>query len=111
MDAAVAAIFHRRGGQDGSPRITVRLRRAGWRIGKNTVAASMRRQALVARPARRRRNTTRPGKGRWRAPDHLQRRFAAPAPDVCWCADGTEIPTGEGQLYLAAVSDLFSRRI
>jgi hypothetical protein len=47
LDAAVAQTFHWRGGRDGSPRITVRLRRAGWRISKNTVAASMRRQTLV----------------------------------------------------------------
>lgn len=111
LDAAVAETFHARGGRDGSPRITVRLRRAGWRISKNTVAASMRRQTLVARPKRRRRNTTRPGKGRRRAPDHLQRDFTATAPNVRWCADGTEIATGEGTLYLAATSDLFSRRI
>jgi transposase InsO family protein len=111
LDAAVAQTFHRRGGRDGSPRITVRLRRAGWRISKNTVAASMAAQHLVARPKRRRKNTTRPGRGRWRAPDHLRRDFTAPAPNVRWCADGTEIKTGEGTLYLAATSDLFSRRI
>ncbi|MFD8533122.1 transposase [Streptosporangium canum] len=63
MDAAVAAIFRQRSGRDGSPWVTVRLRQAGWRVSKNTVAASMRRQALAARPKRRRKNTTRPGKG------------------------------------------------
>jgi transposase InsO family protein len=111
LDAAVAQIFHRRGGRDGSPRITVRLRRAGWRISKNTVAASMAAQHLVARPKRRRKNTTRPGRGRWRAEDRLGRDFTASAPNVRWCGDGTEIETGEGTLYLAATSDLFSRRI
>ncbi|MEV4749130.1 IS3 family transposase [Streptosporangium sp. NPDC049248] len=111
LDAAVAAIFRQRDGRDGSPRITVRLRQAGWRVSENTVAASMRRQALAARPKRRRRNTTRPGRGRRHAPDRLGRNFTAMAPDMHWCADGTEIPTGEGKLYLAAVSDLFSRRI
>ena len=50
VDAAVAYEFARRQGRDGSPPITVRLRDAGWRISKNTVADSMRRQALVARP-------------------------------------------------------------
>ena len=28
-----------------------------------------------------------------------------------WCGDLTEIPTTEGKLYLAAVEDLFSRRL
>ena len=44
VDAAVAYEFARRKGRDGSPPITARLRDAGWRISKNTVADSMRRQ-------------------------------------------------------------------
>jgi putative transposase len=111
LDTAVLAIFRSRRGRDGSPRICARLRRAGWTVGKNTVAESMRRRHLVARAKRRCKGTTRPGKGRWRAPDHVHRDFTASAPNVRWCGDGTEIPTGEGKLYLAAVSDLFSRRI
>ena len=39
------------------------------------------------------------------------RVFTAPAPDVAWCGDMTEIVTGEGKLYLATVIDLYSRRI
>jgi len=38
---AVAALFRRRGGTEGAPRITVRLRRAGWRVSEYTVAALM----------------------------------------------------------------------
>jgi transposase InsO family protein len=111
LGAAVAAVFHRRGGTEGSPRITVRLRRAGWRVSANTVAALMREQHLVARPRRRRRGTTRHGEGRWCAADLLGRDFTAASPDVRWCGDGTEIPTGEGKLHLDTVEDLFSRRI
>jgi transposase InsO family protein len=37
--------------------------------------------------------------------------FSAPAPNLRWCGDITEIPTGEGKLYLATVLDLFSRRL
>jgi transposase InsO family protein len=88
------------------------LRRQGWRVSENTVAAAMRHQQLRARPGRRGKNTTRPGKGRWRAADHLKRNFAAPAaPNVAWYGDGTQIPTGEGPLHLAATADLFSRRL
>lgn len=39
------------------------------------------------------------------------RDFNAPAPNVKWCGDMTEIPTLEGKLYLADVEELFSRRI
>ena len=41
----------------------------------------------------------------------LDRRFEAPAPNRKWVADFTYIWTGEGWLYVAAVLDLFSRRV
>jgi transposase InsO family protein len=45
------------------------------------------------------------------APNLLDRNFTAPAPNHVWLADITYIPTGEGWLYLAAVMDLYSRKI
>jgi putative transposase len=42
LDAAVAWLFRRRGGRDGSPPITAALHDLGWKVSKNTVAASMR---------------------------------------------------------------------
>ncbi|MFJ9753071.1 IS3 family transposase [Streptomyces chartreusis] len=53
---------------------------------------------------------TRPGK-RPVAADLVRRKFTAPAPDVAWCGDVTEISTDEGKLYLATVIDLHSRRL
>ncbi|MCA1386459.1 DDE-type integrase/transposase/recombinase [Bradyrhizobium sp. NBAIM08] len=41
----------------------------------------------------------------------LARDFTAAAPNRIWLADITYIPTAEGCLHLAAVMDLFSRRI
>ena len=95
----------------GSPRITADLREAGWRVSKNTVAALMREQGLAARRKKKRRSTTRPGKGRWRAPDLVKRDFPAGRINQKWYGDGTEIPTGEGRLYLASVMDMASRRV
>ena len=45
------------------------------------------------------------------APNVLDRRFEAPAPNRKWMADFTYIWTAEGWLYVAAVIDLFSRRV
>ena len=45
------------------------------------------------------------------APNLLERQFDASAPNQRWVADFTYIWTAEGWLYLAAVMDLFSRRI
>ena len=41
----------------------------------------------------------------------LDRSFAAPAPNRKWIADFTYVWTAEGWLYVAAVVDLFSRRV
>ena len=111
LDAAVAWLFRRRGGRDGSPPITAALQDLGWKVSKNTVADSMRSQGLVARPKQKRRGLTRADRRARKAPDLLKRDFAPP-PSVNqrWVSDLTEIPTGEGTLYLASILDLNSRR-
>jgi transposase InsO family protein len=45
------------------------------------------------------------------APNLLDRNFIAIAPNQIWLADITYIGTDQGWLYLAAVMDLYSRRI
>jgi putative transposase len=109
--AEVARLFAGHRGTYGAPRITADLRETGWRVSENTVAAIMREQHLVARAKRRRRSTTRPGKGRWRAPDLVGRDFPAEGMNRKWYGDGTELPTGEGKLYLASVLDVGSHRV
>jgi len=111
LKAEVARLFALHAGKYGSPRITADLKDAGWRVSENTVAALMREQGLAARRKRRRKSTTRPGKGRWRAPDLVKRDFPAGQLNRKWFGDGTEIPTGEGKLYLASVLDMASRRV
>jgi len=107
----VAWLFRRRSGRDGSPPITTALADLGWKVSKNTVADSMRRQGLVARPKRTRRGLTRADRRARKAPDLLKRDFAPPpAIDQRWVSDLTEIPTGQGTLYLASILDLSSRR-
>ena len=91
--------------------ITLDLKDAGWKVSKNTVAAVMAEMGLAARPKKKRRSATRPGRGRWRAPDLVKRDFPAAKINVKWYRDGTEIPTGEGTLYLDSVLDAASRRI
>jgi putative transposase len=111
LAAEVRRLFKAHRGTYGSPRITADLREAGWRVSENTVAAVMREQGLAARRKRRRRGTTRPGKGRWRAPDLVKRDFPAQKINTKWYGDGTEIKTGEGKVYLASVLDMASRRV
>jgi hypothetical protein len=107
----VPRLFALHDGKYGAPRITADLRDAGWRVSENTVAALMREQYLAARRKKRRRGTTRPGKGRWRAPDLVKRDFPASQINRKWFGDGTEIPTGEGKLHLVSVLDAGSRGV
>jgi putative transposase len=111
LAAEVRRLFAAHRGTYGSPRITADLREAGWTVSENTVAAVMREHGLAARRKKRRRPATRPGKGRWRAPDLVKRDFPAQQVNRKWYGDGTEIPTGEGKLYLASVMDMASRRV
>jgi putative transposase len=110
LAVAVTEAFEASGGTYGSPRVTLELQAAGWRVSVNTVAALMREQGLVARVVRRRRSLTRQGH-RPAAADLVGRNFTAERPDSVWVGDVTMIRTGEGPLYLATVLDLFSRRL
>lgn len=106
----IREIFDASGGTYGSPRVTLELWAAGYQVGENTVARLMAQLGLAGRKPKRRRSLTRQGK-RPVAPDRVGRRFGAPAPDVLWCGDITEIVTDQGKLYLATVLDLYSRRL
>ena len=111
LTATIAWLFAKHKGTYGSPRIVVDLREMGWRVSVNTVAKLMAEQGLAARSKRRRKSTTRPGRGRWRAPDLVKRQFPATRLNCKWYGDGTEIPTDEGKLHLVSVMEAASRRI
>ena len=111
LKAEVARLFVAHDGKYGSPRITADLREAGWRVSENTVAALLRELHLAARRKKKRKGTTRPAKGRWRAPDLVKRDFPASQINTKWHGDGTEIPTDAGKLHLAPVLDMASRRV
>jgi transposase InsO family protein len=72
----------------------------------------IRAQALRARPRRRalpRDDGERSGAAI--APNVLDRQFTADQPNRKWIADFTYVWTAEGWLYVAAMVDLFSRRV
>jgi putative transposase len=84
----------------------------GESCGLHRIERLMRIQALRARPRRRR---LPPDLGERQvaavAPNVLDSTFEAPAPNRKWIADFTYVWTAEGWLYVAAVVDLFSRRV
>jgi len=95
----------------GSPRIHADLVAQGVVCGLNRVARLMRQQRIVAKQAHRGRTTTVRNSNNPVAPNLLDRNFQAQAPNCKWVADISYIPTQQGDLYLAVVMDLFSRKI
>jgi putative transposase len=82
----------------------------GQPCGLHRIERLMRQQALKARP--RRRGLPRDdGQRSVIAENVLDRQFSAEAPNQKWVADFTYIWTAEGWLHVAAVIDLFSRRV
>jgi hypothetical protein len=100
LDAEVLKMFKASKRTYGSPRIHADLLEAGWTVSVNTVADSMRRQGLQGRKPKHSKGLTRQDRKAPKFPDLLKRDFTAPAPNVKWCGDMTEIPTDEGKLYL-----------
>jgi putative transposase len=85
---------------------------AGHICGRQRVGRLMRQEGLRARPRRRARPTdTGDRPVHMLAPNVLDRQFTATAPNQKWVADFTCMWTSEGWLYVAAVLDLFSRRV
>lgn len=96
----------------GSPRIHAELQQ-GRDVAccVNTVAKLMRDDGIRAKSARKFRNTTDSNHSLPVAENLLDRQFEAQNPNERWVADITYIPTREGWLYLAAVEDLYSRKV
>jgi len=95
----------------GSPRILRDLRDRGLRVSRKRVARLMRQQGLAGRRRRRFQRTTDSNHPFPVAANLLMREFRVDAPNLAWVTDITYIRTAEGWLYLAAILDLFSRRV
>jgi transposase InsO family protein len=111
LAAEIRAAYEASRGRYGSPRVHAELRARGRRIGRKRVARLMRGMDLAARRRRRFRRTTDSRHAFPIAPNLLERNFTAEAPDRVWLADLTYIWTAQGWLYLAAVLDLYTRRV
>jgi putative transposase len=98
-------------GAYGSPRVHRELRANGRRVGKKRVERLMRQEGIVAKKKRRFRRTTDSNHPDPIAPNILERGFEVALPNTAWVTDVTYVWTHEGWLYLAAILDLYSRRV
>ena len=96
----------------GSPRIHTALADDGIRVGRKRVARLMRQADIVGCHRRKRSfSITKQDPKAEAAPDRVDRKFVATRPNQLWVADVTYVPTVQGWLYLACVTDVFSRMV
>jgi transposase InsO family protein len=107
----VAAAYELGRGNYGAPRIHRELRAAGLHVSRKRVVRLMGELGLKARRKRRFKATTDSNHAMPVAENVLDRKFEVDAPNVAWVTDITYVWTSEGWLYLAAILDLFSRRV
>jgi putative transposase len=115
-DAALAAQVaeaHRRSRRTyGAPRVMRELRAQGLRTSKRRCARLLKALGLQGRRrCRGKPRTTDSRHGQVVVPNRLAQQPPPTRPDQVWVTDITYIKTGEGWLYLAAILDLWSRRI
>ena len=95
----------------GRRKLTAKAQRSGLDVGRDQVARLMRREGIRGASRAKKRFTTHQDTSHVRAPDLVNRDFTATRPDQLWVADFTHCSTWSGVIYVAFVTDVFSRRI
>jgi putative transposase len=95
----------------GARKVWRQLQREGIEVARCTVERLMRADGLTGVIRGKTRRTTTPAALAARPGDLLDRDFTAPAPNRRWVADITYVATWSGFVYVAFITDLFSRRI
>ena len=96
----------------GAPRIHKDLLAKGTLCNRKTVAKLMKQAGIRASTVKKFRVTTTDSDHKLPVADNIVNRdFAPVGKNLTWVADITYIPTDQGWLYMAAVEDLYSRKI
>lgn len=108
----IRAVFDANRRLYGSPKIHAELADENVHVGRKRVARLMRQAGIVGCHRRKRSfSITQQDPTAAAAPDLVDRKFVATAPNQLWVADVTYVPTVQGWLYLACVTDVFSRMV
>jgi transposase InsO family protein len=95
----------------GARKTWVALNRAGITCGKHRVARLRREAGIEAKRKRRFRIMVEHQHTAAPAPNLVQRAFTVAAPNVTWVGDTTVVRTRAGWLHVAALLDLYARRV
>ena len=107
----IKKIFNESNQRYGSPRITAELRNRGFAYNRKRVVRIMVEEGIKAKMFRKHKGTTNSNHQKPRSPNILQGKFDAERSNEVWTGDITQISTSEGWLYLAAVLDIYTRKI
>ena len=105
------AVFEASGRTYGSRRMSAALRQQGIDVGRYRARTLMQRNRLHPQWRRKFIHTTDSKHGSPVAANILNRQFRPDRPNQSWVADMTYVQTRSGWLYLAAVLDLYSRKV
>jgi len=108
----IARIYRKSRKSYGRPRMVIALKSLGYDCGKQRVRRLMREKGLVGTQKKKfKPYTTDSDHGFRVAPNLLGNYGAVTQPNEVWVADITYIKIAEGWVYLAAILDLYSRKI
>jgi putative transposase len=108
---AIRRLFAKFRGRYGAPRIQAELAREGVGVSRKRIARLMREAGLRAKGKRKYKPTTDSEHTLPIAPNLLSRNFRTDRPDAAWVSDITYVWTREGWMYMAAIVDLYSRKV
>ena len=95
----------------GRRKLTHVAKKKGLDVGRDQVARLMKREGIRGASRAKKRFTTHADPSAVRAPDLVNRNFTATRPNQLWVADFTYCSTWSGIVYVAFITDVFSRRI
>lgn len=87
------------------------LQRSGHSVGRDQTARIMKIAGVQGKRKGKAPITTRTSRRVDTRPDLVRRNFSAVAPNTLWVTDITYVPTRQGFVYTAFVTDVFSRKI
>ncbi len=109
--AIIRPLFIEYRGRYGTPRIHAELAKQGISVSRKRVSRLMREAGLRAKGRRKYKATTDSNHPLPVAPNLLKQDFSVDRPDAVWVSDITYIWTRQGWMYLAAILDLYSRKV
>ena len=112
LKVEIARVYEENFGVYGAPKVWAQLNREGIGAARCTVERLMRDLGLVGAVRGKTKRTTIPADpGTARPADLVDRQFTASVPNRLWVADLTYVRTWSGFVYVAFITDVFSRRI